>query len=45
MTVYINGVKASKTDITELAERVRRGVDCVLDWHFTKTNNIAITTI
>lgn len=45
MTIYINGVKASKTDVAELAERVRRGADEVLEWHFTKSNNIAITTI
>lgn len=45
MTVYINGVRATKSDITILAERVRKGLDCVLEWRFTKSNNIAITTI
>lgn len=43
--IYINGIKASKTDIERLAERVRAGIECVLEWHFTKSNNIAITTV
>lgn len=43
--IYINGVKASKTDVAELAKRVRAGKECVIEWHFTKSNNIAITTI
>lgn len=43
--IYINGIKASKSDIKELAERVRAGIDCVVEWHFTKSNGIAITTI
>ena len=45
MTVYINGVKATKSDIAELAEHIRRGVEKVLEWRFTKTNAIAIKTI
>lgn len=45
MTVYINGVKASKTDIAELAERIRKGIEKILEWSFTKSNNIAIKTI
>lgn len=43
--IYINGIKASKADVAELAERVRAGEDCVIEWHFTKSNAIAITTI
>ena len=45
MIIYINGVRATKSDINELAERIRRGVESVLEWHFTKSNNIAIKTI
>lgn len=45
MIVYINGIKASKSDVAELAERVRAGSDFILEMSFTKSNNIAIRTI
>jgi hypothetical protein len=45
MTIYINGVKASKADFELLCERVRRGVEFVREWHITKRNNIAIITV
>lgn len=43
-TIYINGVKATKTDLEELFERVRQGVESILEMHFTKNNNIAVKT-
>ena len=44
-TIYINGVKASKNDIAILIERVHKGLEEILEMHFTKSNNIAIKTI
>lgn len=43
--IYINGMKASKADVADLVERVRKGLDFVIEMHFTKSNNIAIKTI
>ena len=45
MTIYINGVKASKADVDELTKRVRQGLDFILETSFTKSNNLAIKTI
>ena len=44
-TVYINGMKASETDIAALLEWVEAGKTAILEWHFTKSNNISIKTI
>ena len=44
-TIYINGIKATKADVADLMERIRKGLDFVIEMHFTKSNNIAITTI
>lgn len=42
--VYINGVKATYADLALLLERVRNGLDCVLEIRTTKKNNIAVVT-
>lgn len=44
-TIYINGFKATKDDVKELFERVRKGLEQVLDMHITKSNNLSIKTI
>lgn len=43
-TIYINGVRATITDLATLFERVRKGLDCILAIHMTKAQNIAIVT-
>ncbi len=43
-TIYINGVKATLTDLATLFERVRKGLDCIIEIHTTKSQNIAIVT-
>ena len=43
-TIYINGVKATKRDLDALFDRVRKGIDYIVEVHTTKRNNIAITT-
>ena len=43
-TIYINGVKATLNDLATLFERVRKGLDCIIEIHMTKNNNIAVTT-
>lgn len=44
MTIYINGVRATNSDLATLFERVRKGLDCIVEVHKTKHNNIAIVT-
>ena len=44
-TIYINGVKATKSDLAILLDRVRKGLDYILEIHLTKSNNIAIVTV
>lgn len=43
-TIYINGVKATINDLATLFERVRKGLDHILEIHTTKAQNIAIIT-
>ena len=43
-TIYINGVKATKLDLAALFDRVRKGLDYIIEVHTTKRNNIAIVT-
>lgn len=43
-TIYINGVKATKGDLAALFERVRKGLEFILEIHTTKHNNIAVVT-
>jgi hypothetical protein len=42
--IYINGVKATKSDLAELEDRIRKGKECIIETHRTKGNNIAIVT-
>lgn len=42
--IYINGVKATKSDLAILFERVRKGLDYIVAVHMTKAQNIAIVT-
>ena len=42
--IYINGVKATRNDLATLFERVRKGLECIIEMHKTKHNNIAIVT-
>ena len=44
-TIYINGVKATRSDLTTLFERVRKGLDYILEIRMTKAQNIAIKTV
>ncbi len=44
-TIYINGVKATKSDLAALYARIAAGKDRVLSMHTTKKNNVSITTI
>lgn len=43
-TIYINGVRATINDLAALFERVRKGLDYIVEIHTTKTNNIAVVT-
>ena len=43
-TIYINGSKASHADLATLIERVRKGMECIVEVHTTKKNNIAVKT-
>ena len=43
-TIYINGVKATKSDLAELYARIQQGKECIVEMHTTKSNNIAVTT-
>ena len=43
-TIYINGVKATRDDLATLFKRVRKGLDCIIEIHMTKHNNIAVVT-
>ncbi len=43
-TIYINGVKASRNDLTTLLKRVREGKDYIVEIRKTKRNNIAVVT-
>jgi hypothetical protein len=43
-TIYINGVKATSNDLATLFERVRKGLDRIVEIHTTKKNNIAVKT-
>ena len=42
--IYINGVKASRNDLATLFERVRKGLEHIVETHITKNNNIAVVT-
>lgn len=42
--IYINGIKATKSDLATLFERVRKGLDYIVEIHTTKSNNIAVVT-
>ncbi len=42
--IYINGIKATKSDLALLYDRIRKGKDCIVEMHKTKHNNIAIVT-
>lgn len=44
-TIYINGVKATRSDLATLLERVRKGLDYILEISMTKAKNIAIKTV
>lgn len=44
-TIYINGVKATKSDLVILFQRVRKGLDYILEVRMTKAQNIAIITV
>ena len=43
-TIYINGVKASRDDLTTLFKRVKNGTDYIIEIRMTKAQNIAIVT-
>jgi hypothetical protein len=43
-TIYINGVKATQKDLKTLNARVLAGIECIVEVHKTKQNNIAIVT-
>ena len=43
-TIYINGFKATKTDLARLIERVRKGKDYIVEIRKTKHDNIAVVT-
>lgn len=43
-TIYINGIKASRADLATLFERVRKGLESIVEVHKTKMNNIAVKT-
>ena len=43
-TIYINGVRATRNDLATLFERVRKGLDYILEIRMTKAQNIAIVT-
>ena len=43
-TIYINGVKATYNDLATLFERVRKGLDYIIEMHTTNAQNIAIVT-
>ena len=42
--IYINGVKATYSDLAALFERIRKGSDYIVAIRKTKRNNIAIIT-
>ena len=42
--IYINGIKATKADLALLFKRARQGLDCIIEIHLTKRNNIAVVT-
>ena len=42
--IYINGIRATRNDLATLLERVRKGLDCIIEIHTTKSNNIAVVT-
>ena len=44
MQIYINGIKATKSDLATLIERVHNGTEYILEMRYTKKNNIAIIT-
>ena len=43
-TIYINGIKATINDLAALFERVRKGLDRIIEIHMTQKNNIAVVT-
>ena len=43
-TIYINGVRATKTDLKVLLDRVYKGLETILEAHTTKNGNTAIVT-
>lgn len=44
MTIYINGVRATAGDISELLKRCRNGSDRIISAHMTASGNFAIVT-
>lgn len=44
MTIYINGVKATAGDLSELLKRCRNGSDRIISAHMTARGNFAIVT-
>lgn len=42
--IYINGIRATKSDLAELYARIRKDKGCIVEMHKTKHNNIAIVT-
>lgn len=44
MTVYINGIRATKGDLALLLERVSKGLERILEVRTTKGKNIAVIT-
>lgn len=45
MTIYINGHKASKTDVSELVSRCKAGYDIITDVHITPRGWLSISTV
>lgn len=45
MTIYINGHKASKTDLRELVERCKSGNEVITDVHITPRGWLSVSTI
>ena len=42
--IFINGVRATKSDLEVLLDRVYKGLETILETHTTKNGNTAIVT-
>lgn len=42
--IYINGIRATRSDLALLYNRIRKGKERIVEMHTTKHNNIAIVT-